>query len=319
MNNGIWLIITIDLENMNTPLAEGCYTKNLFSVDVVNPLLDVLDKHKIKAVFFASVFEHCRFDEEAIREVLKFIEARKHDIQLHTHPYWCYGRTYMWEYSLEEQIKIIDDGRQLFKEWLGRYPVAHRAGAYGINQDTLHALRQNHIFIDSSMFHQRQNCKVNWSRNQIAEKDGLLEIPVTGFFKQKYLDFKLSKIKYRKKFIKTDIDWCSDEELFNFVDQAKRNNIKVVNLFMHSYSFLKYDENFTRFDQNEKALQNLNRLLSVWTQDSQIRFITMQELLTLYNRDAHLFSGSDYVPVLRKGNIDIYRTLLDKFRNNRTN
>ena len=315
----IWIIVTIDLENMNTWLAEGRYTQNLFSIDVVKPLIEVLEKHKIAAVFFASVFEHCRFGKNAIREVLKFIQDKNHDVQLHTHPYWCYGRAHMWEYSLEEQTKIIENGRQLFKDWLSRNPVAHRAGAYGINQDTLQALRRNNIYIDSSMFHKRQNCKVNWNRNQIAEKDGLLEIPVTGFYKQKYLDFRFFKIKYRKKFIKTDIDWCSDEELFDFVDQAKINNIKIVNLFMHSYSFLNYDENLTRFDENEKALQNLSRLLSVWTQDSQIRFITMQELLTLYNRDARLFSGSDYVPVLRKENIDIYRTLLDKFKNNRTN
>ena len=314
MNSGIWLIITVDLENMNTPLAEKRYERNLVSVDVIEPLLNILDKYRIKAVFFASVFEHCRFGEKPLREVLKFIEEKGHDIQLHTHPFWCYGRTHMWEYSAEEQTKIIDDGRQLLKDWLGRYPIAHRSGAYGINRDTLQALRRNNINIDSSMFHKRPNCKVTWSRNQIAEKDGLLEIPVTGFYKQKYLDFRLFKIKYRKRFIKTDINWCSQEELLNFVEQAKKKNIKVVNLFMHSYSFLTHDQNFTNFDHDIKALNNFEYLLSNWSQDNQIRFITIQDFLALYHKDTNAFRGSDYVPI-RRENINIYKVLSEKFRN----
>jgi hypothetical protein len=318
MNNPLWLIITIDFENMNSWLKEGRYEQSLFTVDVIQPLLDLLDQHNVKAVFFASVFEHCLFGKNAIRKALKYLDAKGHDVQLHTHPYWCYGREHMWQYSLDEQIEIINNGCELFKEWFGRYPIAHRAGAYGINQDTLKALRHNDIFIDSSMFHKRQNCKVSWSRNQITEKDGTLEIPVTGFYKEKFLNLKLLKIKYRKKFIKTDIDWCSNEELLYFVDEAKKNNIKVVNFFMHSYSVLKYDEKFKRFDRNEIALQNLNRCLSTWAQDNQIRFITLQELLKLYKKDSHLISGSDYVPVVQE-NIDVFRILSEKFRKYRKN
>ena len=317
MNETIWLIVTIDLENMNTPLKEGSYAENLFSIDVVEPLLKVLDRYKVKGVFFASVFEHCHFGKEAIRDVLEFIENKGHDVQLHTHPFWCYGREHMWEYSFEEQSEIIKNGCELFKDWLDRYPVAHRAGAYGLNQDTLQVLRRHHIPIDSSMFHDMQNCKVNWSRNLIVEKEGLIEIPVTGFYHQKFIDFKLLRIMRHRKFIKTDIDWCSNDELFHFVDYAKKNAIKLLNLFMHSYSFLIYDNSFTRFEKNEKALRDLGQLLSVWTQDSQIRFITMQELLDHYQSDTSLFRGSDHVPVLREENIDVYRAFITKIRNRR--
>jgi peptidoglycan/xylan/chitin deacetylase (PgdA/CDA1 family) len=319
MNNPLWLIITIDFENMNSWLKEERYDQNLFTIEFIQPLLELLEKYDIKAVFFASVFEHCRFGKKVIREVLEYLDAKGHDVELHTHPYWCYGREHMWEYSFEEQSEIIKDGCELFKEWLDRYPVAHRAGAYGLNQDTLQVLRQNHIPIDSSMFYDRQNCKVNWSRNRVVEKEGLIEIPVTGFYHKRYLDFKLFRIKYQRKFIKTDIDWCSTDELLHFVDYAKKKEIKFINLFMHSYSFLKYNDDFTRFDVDEEALQNLSHLLSVWTKDRQIRFITMQELLDLYKSDTSSFRGSDHVPVLREDKIDVYRSLINKISNRRSN
>jgi hypothetical protein len=86
---------------------------------------------------------------------------------------------------------------------------------------------------------------------------------------------------------------------------------------MHSYSFLKYDKTYTKFDPNEEALQNLDNLLNIWTLDNQVRFITIREFLKLYQKDASLFSGSDYVPV-RPENIDVYRTINETVRNNRT-
>lgn len=48
----------------------------------------------------------------------------------------------MYLYSLNKQTEIIKDGKELVKEWTGEYPIAHRAGAYGINENTFMALRE---------------------------------------------------------------------------------------------------------------------------------------------------------------------------------
>jgi hypothetical protein len=281
---------------MNTSLAEGKYNLNLFSIDVVEPVLKIFSRFGVKAVFFASVFECCRFNKNTIRDVIQHIDSQGHDIQLHTHPFWCYGREHMWQYSLSEQIDIISHGCELLKEWTGRYPVAHRAGAYGINQNTLKALRENDIFIDSSMFHRYDNCKVTWSINEIVKKEGIVEVPVTGFFRQQYISLGCCKIKYKKKFIKTDINWCSIDELFYFVEQAQKNNIKIMNLFMHSYSLLKYNSKSDRFDINESNKQKLMEFLQTCTQNKNIYFITIQKFWEMYQQDPHQFSGSNYVP-----------------------
>jgi len=300
MNNSIWAILTVDLENMNTPLAEGKYNQNLFSTEVVKPLIQILDQYGIKAVFFASVFEYCRWDKKTIGEVLQYIDSKNHDIQLHTHPFWCYGRHHMWQYSLDDQIQILKHGRELFKEFLNRYPIAHRAGAYGLNNDTIEALRQNSIFIDSSMFHRHLNCKQTWSRNRVIKHNDIIEIPVTGFYRDYYFDLKFIRARYRRKFIKTDFDWCSVGELLDFIEYAKQNNTRVINLFMHSYSVLKPDRSYRHFLSNDLFKKKLNRFLERCCRDKALRFITLQEFWDLYKNDPKLFSGSDHVPVLRR-------------------
>jgi len=74
----------------------------------------------------------------------------------------------MYLYSLDEQIEIIKDGKELVKEWVSEYPVAHRAGgAYGINKDTFTALKENGIPIDSSSFYGHPNCKAVVTKNRI--------------------------------------------------------------------------------------------------------------------------------------------------------
>ena len=299
MNNSIWAILTVDLENMNTPLAEGKYDQNLFSIEVVKPLIQILDQYGIKAVFFASVFEYCRWDKKSIGVVLQYIDSKNHDIQLHTHPFWCYGRHHMWQYSLDDQIQILKHGRELFNEFLDRHPIAHRAGAYGLNRDTIEALRQNNILIDSSMFHRHRNCKQTWSRNRVVKQDDIIEIPTTGFYRDYYFDFKFIKARYRRKFIKTDFDWCSVDELLDFVEDAKQYNNSVINLFMHSYSILKPDRTYSHFLPNEVFKKKLNSFLELCCRDEALRFITLQEFWDLYQNDPKLFSGSDHVPVFR--------------------
>ncbi len=312
MRDPLWIMLTVDLENMNTPLAEGKYDQTLFTIGVVEPLLKIFEKLKVKAVFFASVFEYCRFNKNAVREVLQYIDSMGHDVQLHTHPYWCYGREHMWQYSLQEQIDIIDHGRELLKEWLGKYPVGHRAGAYGINQDTLQALKKNNIPIDSSMFYKHDNCRITWSRNRIAEKDGTVELPVTGFYRKKVLDFILFNIRYHKAFIKTDIDWCNLDDLLSFVDAAKKHDIKFMNLFMHSYSLLRTDDTFSFFQEDKNAKEKLERFLEKCISDNNVRFLSLSKFWEKYQASPELFRASDYVPTFTQ-KINVWKKIVEKY------
>lgn len=313
MNNPVYAFLTVDTENMNSPLQKGLYDKNLLSIATVRPIIDLCDEFDIKAVFFLSVFEHCKFSKESVRNLAQYLDSHGHDVQLHTHPYWCYGREHMWQYSLPEQIKIIKEGRDLLFDWLGRYPVAHRAGAYGINHDTIKALQANNFYVDSSMYFQHSNCKINWSKNRLIEKNKIVEIPVTGFFRQKYITLGDYKLKYRKKFIKTDIDWCTLDELVHFGRNAKVSNIKIMNFFMHSYSLLNYDTSFSKFSLNEKKRCKLKQFLKICTQDLNFCFTTFRQFWERYQDHPQQFLGSDCVPVLPYY-YDIYKLLGSKLR-----
>lgn len=305
-NKKVWILITVDLENMNTPLLEGKYKRNLFSIETIQPLMNILERYNIKVVFFASVFECCRFGKNEICTVLKYLHSAGHDIELHTHPVWCYGKEHMWQYPLKEQINIIRHGRELINEWLGKDPIAHRAGAYGINRDTIEALRQNGFSIDSSMFFKHENCKLNWSINKIVRKHNILEIPVTGFYRQSYFNFSFFKLKYKKKFIKTDIDWCSLNELKAFINYAIKYNIKFITLFMHSYSFIMHDSRYRSFKTNENNVKKLDTFIRICLQNENIQFMTLTEFWKMYQQNQQIFSEDDHVPIISR-NIDVFQ------------
>jgi peptidoglycan/xylan/chitin deacetylase (PgdA/CDA1 family) len=300
INKKITIFITIDLENMNTPLQEGRYTRNLFSIETIEPLLEILEKLSLKAVFFASVFEYSRFGEDKISNVLQQLHTAGHEIQLHTHPSWCFDKEHMWQYSLEEQIKIIKHGKDLIIKWLGKTPVAHRAGAYGVNWDTIEALRRNQFSIDSSMFFENNNCKINWSANTVVCFDKIVEIPVTGFYRNYYLNLILFKYKYRRRFVKTDIDWSSYDELRKFIESATKHHLKVINLFMHSYSFIMHDGNYKNFQINTENTEKLETFLRFCLQYKNIQFMTMEEFLSAYRESPNLYIGNDYIPTMKR-------------------
>jgi peptidoglycan/xylan/chitin deacetylase (PgdA/CDA1 family) len=293
----IYAFITVDLENLHTPLRIGKYDHNLIKPDILSPMLNIFDRHEVKAVFFASVFEYCRFDKQSMVDALGLIDSKGHDIQLHAHPYWCYGRENMWQYSLEEQIDIIGHGKELIRDWIGKYPIAHRAGAYGVNKDTLKALSKNGIPIDSSMYFQHPNCKIHWSKNRITEKDGIVEIPVTGFQRKNHVRIGPFRLKTRERFVKTDINAATRSELRSFLHQAKKNDIRMVNIFMHSYSLLNHDDTFSWFTSDGPGKIVLENLLQDMTGDDEIMFLTMTQFWDQYQKTPDRFMGSDHVPV----------------------
>ena len=88
--------------------------------------------------------------------------------------------------------------------------------------------------------------------NQV-EKDGVLEIPVTGYLSDEALTLGPIKInRFKGRFVKTDIDWCSIDDLIWFLDQSILNENAIMNFFMHSYSLLSFDKQFKKIKKNPK-------------------------------------------------------------------
>ncbi|MEM2001306.1 MAG: hypothetical protein QXT77_01500, partial [Candidatus Methanomethylicaceae archaeon] len=303
------VVITVDLENPQTPLRTGFCKSNLFA-PIINGqhlgylmILRIMRQFRVRGVFFVNVYEAALWGDHALQAVCQQIVNSGNEVGLHTHPEWSYdsARIHMWQYSVGEQTKIVADGLAMLMRWIpGCVVVAHRAGAYGLNKDTLIALRKNSIPIDSSMFYGHPNCRLTWSHNQVVERDGILEIPITGFFREEILELLGIPIRHHISFVKTDIDAASLEELKFFVQEAKKHDIRVMNLFLHSYSFIRFNSDFSHFEPDWQDIEKFERFLEFATSDQSIKFVTMKELYEMYQRDPGiLLDGSDYVPVYR--------------------
>lgn len=313
------VVITVDLETPQTPLRMGLLKNHLFDLKIDNQrlgysvIVSSLSRFGLRGVFFVNVYEATLWGDQLIKDICREIVDEEQEVALHTHPEWAYDpvRIHMWQYSVEEQTKIIADGLKILQQWLPGYKIiAHRAGAYGANQDTLNALRLNRIFVDSSMFYGHPNCRFVCSKNQIAKKDMLLEIPITGFFRERRLSLAGIPLHHHRSFVKTDVDATSLKELRFFVEEAKKHNIRVMNLFLHSYSFIRFNADFSHFEPDYQDMEKFIRFLEYATADPAIRFVTMRELYEVYQENpSSLLDGSDYVPIYR------YNTnLIDKMK-----
>jgi len=229
----------------------------------VPKIMELSEKYGFKCEFFVDVYEYKKFGEERFKKLCQDIDKRGHEVQLHTHPSYAYDkdRINMYEYSIEEQIKIIKDGKELIKKWIDKYPIAHRAGNYGANDDTLIALKENGIFIDSSFFYKHPNSKINAPtiNTPILYKD-VLQFPITvakHFPRRKGIP-----IPIKKKYFKLDVNGMDKNKIIQSIKQLQ-GQVEYIILFLHSSSFIKTDHNkLDRFEVNFKAIESFESALA---------------------------------------------------------
>jgi hypothetical protein len=286
----------------------------------------IFNLYGVQATFFLDVYEHSFYGEDVMKHVVETLLKYNQDVQLHTHPGWfedprdfdhvtrmrreksCfdYKRPWMWCYSLNEQIEILEHGIDCLKRWGAGMPVAHRAGAYGLNKDTITALKKVGIPIDSSMFWGHTNCKEIWGKNQVIKKNDVMEIPVTGYFRDESLTIGPIKInRYKGRFVKTDIDSCSLKELIWFSDQILLNKKAIMNYFMHSYSLLSFDERFKKIKKNPGKRASLEGFLEHACNNPSFEICSMKEF-----SEKHLNAWKEGVDFAPKKKCEV--ALLDK-------
>ncbi len=138
---------------------------------------------------------------------------------------------------------------------------------------------------------------MTWSRNRIVSREGFLEIPVTGFFRSENLKIGRVTVGRRNRFIKTDIDAASLDELIMFVQKAKTSGIRFMNLFLHSYSFIHFNQTFTEFAPDYEDMNKFRQFMQFVAADSDIRVVTIRELGEMSRTSPEMIEGSDEVPL----------------------
>jgi hypothetical protein len=122
--------------------------------------LELLNTHRLKAVFFLEALFASAVGPAALRDMVGLVQNAGHEVQLHIHPEWLEhlpkeawrGRTgeLIRQFTEEEQREMLALGLGNLRDCGATRVVAFRAGDYAANFDTLRALAKNGISFDTS-------------------------------------------------------------------------------------------------------------------------------------------------------------------------
>jgi hypothetical protein len=159
--------------------------------------LRALSEHGLVGVFFVEPLFATRFGTEPLAEIVDLINRYGHEVQLHLHPEWASEsispvlpripgkRRMMAEYSLDEQVQLIRTGKFLLEAAGARPVTAFRAGSFGMNLDTLSAVKACGLAVDFSynacMGGSSSGLLPGVVVNEPTMYEDVLEVPLTVF------------------------------------------------------------------------------------------------------------------------------------------
>lgn len=252
------IYVTVDVESY--PLGNvdkfvfGNTSKGYYGIDYI---IEKFKKNRIKATFFVSSLEYLK--QKEMKQAIKIISDSGFDIGVHTHPGNISSKKpYMFQWDLNSQKKIIEKAKTIITKFSDIIPRVHRAGTYSANIDTLNALINNRIYIDSSLCYKRHFNGIHVSKldNQLesnfypSKYKKLTEIPLTRVLKkQKFLIFN------REEYININANERKErlKRIFATLEESHTDNIVPI---LHSFDFVTKGNG--KIVPNTKNLENFD-------------------------------------------------------------
>jgi len=310
--NKLFITITIDTENPQNALVKGIYrTDTLLGPKTGNYgaryLLKLFENYGIQASWFLNVYEEFLWGDRTLGRLCELLRIYKQDIQLHTHPVWLMDREnrkkqFMNQYTLDEQIYILEKGREEIFRLSGIWPSAHRGGAYGANSNTLRALAGTSIKVDCSLYKQSPNCRIRSKySNCIHNLEGILEIPVSVY----QMNYGIGFNRKNEVIMKSDLNYSSYRDLVFCCEKMLKNNMPYLNIFMHSFSLYKlFDLDITSsevdFTPEQNSIRKLVKFLEYVCRRPEMKIVTVRELERKIVSGEIKLNSNDYIPIKRK-------------------
>jgi len=198
----------------------------------IRRIMDILQAHGARGTFYVNVYEAERHGEEALREVIRAIHSRGHEVGLHSHPRERYGIWKLARGDTTRQREILAWGKAFIEAETGEELLAHRAGSFAANLNTIGALGELGIRVDASLspaWFESHLARETESKNRPFMLDGILELPVTF-----YVQARLGSHRFLRM---VDIEACSLRELKSIVRDAVSSQVTAINVLMHSHAF----------------------------------------------------------------------------------
>jgi hypothetical protein len=249
----------------------------------IRRIMDALERHGARGTFYVNVYESGRHGEEALREVVRTIHARGHDVELHPHPRDLYGIDKLTRADVARQREILAWGKAFIERDTGQPVVAHRAGAFAANLRTVEALHDLGVPVDASLSSVWWEChlaKAVASPNRPFMLDGILELPATH-----YVQARLGARRFARM---VDIQASSLLELKSIVRQAVAQGASAINVLMHSHSFVRNGVG------DDRTLKRLERFLAFVADTPGANATTTREFHARYR--AGLATDADASP-----------------------
>ena len=251
----------------------------------IERMMDILEQHNVKGTFFVNVYDTPKCGEEELARVCRTIRGRGHEVGLHTHPDGAAHNRSIQDEDLTGQEAELKRGMDALRKWGLSDVIAHRAGSYLANLDTVRACAQAGLFMEFS-------CNVaapgsglthaGLTQNAPVVRDGVLCVPVTAYAQGEVGSWQSMRF--------LDIESSSPDEIRQVVSELKSHDVRTAVIMMHSFSFSRFGK------PNHRAEKAMDDLLAGFAKDPDVRVVSARQLYDIWRADPQALAGGDFVP-----------------------
>lgn len=251
------IFLTIDIEchdiNKYNYYIEGKIGNDYYGLEKI---LKICDEENIVLNCFVDFAECHRYGDEYIIKILDLINKYKQPVFLHLHPNFITGddtRSFLWQYSYEEQKEILRIGFEDYKRFTGKDCQVFRVGRYGCDENMYTILSEyKYEIIDLSYCYSFNSMCHYFSDNYNApfKLENITVMPNT-----RYCSF---NIFGKRKFFNFDIPGTN---VFEYKKLFNANKLNFLVCTMHSWSLIKksfFDAN--DFMPDKKAIKKMYKI-----------------------------------------------------------
>jgi hypothetical protein len=294
MSRNRYALLTVDTEAL-PKRAETDHVKRLIwgehsnGTAGVREMAAAADEVGAKLTFFVDACgAYSRWEEVA--EVVRWLDAAGHDVQLHAHPeylpeqFWSehgfkYRPRFLNQYGAEKAIFTIRHFGKLISDLTGKPVQAFRAGSFRWNADTIRALSEARIplsFNNSMHACQAGQCTYSEPTNQPYQwSNGVIEVPTT---ERKFFPLFGKEWWGRLQFPVGNLLGSPPWRALR--PYTVGGDASFLVLLSHSWSLLYWDENGYAAYRNDRRAENFRKLMRRMSRDYDI--ITTGDFLELH-------------------------------------